>query len=78
VIRPRSWHRWTSICLVACIYLAVALWPQEDASSDGGRGTDPEYRPELLRLLRDTAIRPQLPYPQSVIVPALEQGQWLE
>jgi hypothetical protein len=24
VIRWRSWHRWTAICLLACIYLAVA------------------------------------------------------
>ena len=25
VIRWKSWHRWTAICLLACIYLAVAV-----------------------------------------------------
>ena len=58
MIRWRSWPRWIAICLVAYIYLAVALRPQEDAKLRRDRGTDPDYRPELLRLLRDTVIRP--------------------
>jgi hypothetical protein len=41
VIRWRSWPRWTAICLVAYIYLAVALRPQEDASSDVTAGLIP-------------------------------------
>ena len=36
VIRWKSWHRWTAICLLAYIYLAVAvaLQRQHDAGSD--------------------------------------------
>jgi SRSO17 transposase len=29
VIRWKSWHRWTAICLLACIYLAVAIQRQQ-------------------------------------------------
>jgi SRSO17 transposase len=60
VIRWTSWHRWTAICLVAYIYLAVAvaLQRQEDAGSDLGAGLIPVTVPELLRLLRDTVIPP--------------------
>ena len=60
MIRWRSWHRWTAICLAAYIYLAVAvaLWPQENASSDLAAGLIPITVTELLRLLRDTVIRP--------------------
>ena len=60
VIRWKSWHRWTAICLLAYIYLAVAvaLQRQHDASSDLDAGLVPITVPELLRLLRDTVIPP--------------------
>ena len=47
VIRWRSWHRWTAVCLVAYIYLAVAvaLQRQQDAGLRPGRGADPGHRP---------------------------------
>ena len=60
VIRWKSWHRWTAICLLAYIYLAVAvaLQRQQDAGSDLDAGLIPITVPELLRLLRDTVIPP--------------------
>jgi SRSO17 transposase len=60
VIRWRSWHRWTAVCLLAYIYLAVtvALQRQQEASSDLNAGLIPVTVPELLRLLRDTVIPP--------------------
>jgi SRSO17 transposase len=60
VIRWKSWHRWTALCLLAYIYLAVAvaLQRQEDAGSDLDTGLIPVTVPELLRLLRDTVIPP--------------------
>jgi SRSO17 transposase len=60
VIRWKSWHRWTAICLLAYIYLAVAVagQRQQDASSDLDTGLIPITVPELLRLLRDTVIPP--------------------
>jgi hypothetical protein len=60
VIRWKSWYRWTAICLLACIYLAVAiaLQRQQDASSDPDAGLIPITVPELLRLLRDIVISP--------------------
>ena len=60
VIRWKSWHRWTAICLLAYIYLAVAvaLQRQQDASSDLDAGLIPVTVPELLRLLRDIVIPP--------------------
>ena len=60
VIRWKSWHRWTAICLLAYIYLAVtaAVQRQHDATSDLDAGLIPITIPELLRLLRDTVIPP--------------------
>src|SRR5690348_14724042 len=60
VIRWKSWHRWTAICLLAYIYLAVAVAAQrrQDAGSDLDAGLIPVTAPELLRLLRDTVIPP--------------------
>ena len=60
VIRWKSWHRWTAICLLAYIYLAVAVavQRQQDASSDLDAGLIPITVPELLRLLRDIVIPP--------------------
>jgi SRSO17 transposase len=60
VIRWTSWHRWTALCLLACIYLAVtvAVKHQHDAGSDPDAEMIPVTVPELLRLLRDTVIPP--------------------
>jgi len=60
VIRWRSWHRWTTICLLAYIYLAVAVavQRQHDTGSGLDAGLIPITVPELLRLLRDTVISP--------------------
>jgi SRSO17 transposase len=60
VIRWKSWHRWTTICLLAYIYLAVtvALQRQHEASSGPDAGLIPVTVPEVLRLLRDTVIPP--------------------
>jgi len=60
VIRWRSWHRWTVICLLAYIYLAVAvtMQRQQEASSGPDAGLIPVTVPELLRALRDIVIPP--------------------
>jgi SRSO17 transposase len=60
VIRWRSWHRWTAICLLAYLYLAVAVALQREQDADSGldAGLIPVTVPELLRLLRDTVIPP--------------------
>jgi SRSO17 transposase len=60
VIRWKSWHRWTAICLLAYLYLsvAVALQRQQEASSDPDTGLIPVTVPELVRLLRDAVIAP--------------------
>ena len=59
VIRWKSWHRWTAICLLAYIYLAVAVAAQRqhDAGSDLDAGLIPVTVPELLRLLRILSSR---------------------
>src|SRR5262249_46568250 len=60
VIRWRSWHRWTAICLLAYTYLAVAaaVQRQQDTGADLDAGLIPITVPELLRLVRDTVIPP--------------------
>jgi SRSO17 transposase len=60
VIRWKSWHRWTAICLLAyiCLAVAVAVQRQQGASSDLEAGLTPITVPELLRLLRDIVIPP--------------------
>jgi hypothetical protein len=54
VIRWKSWHRWTAICLLSYLYLAVAvaLQREHDAGSGLDAGLIPVTVPELLRLLR--------------------------
>ena len=58
VIRWKSWHRWTAICLLAYLAVAVAVQRQHDAASGPDTGLIPVTIPELLRLLRDTVIPP--------------------
>jgi len=60
VVRWTSWHRWTAICVLAYLYLAVAvtLQRQHDGASGPDTGLIPVTVPELLRLLRDTVIPP--------------------
>ena len=60
MIRWKSWHRWTAICLLAYIYLAVAVAAQRQHDADCGLDTGliPVTVPELLRLMRDTVIPP--------------------
>jgi hypothetical protein len=58
VIRWRSWHRWTAICLLAYIYLAVATAVHRDRHTDRPIDLIPITIPELVRLLRDTVIPP--------------------
>ncbi len=58
MIRWKSWHRWTAVCLLAYIYLAVAVQREQEASSDLNAGLIPVTVPELLRLLRDIVIPP--------------------
>jgi hypothetical protein len=60
VIPWKSWHRWTAICLLAYIHLAVAvaMQRQHEAGSDLDAGLISVTVPELLRLLRDTVIPP--------------------
>jgi SRSO17 transposase len=57
VIRWRSWHRWSTICLLAYIYLAVTAACR---ASGTGPVTDPSLIPitvpELLRLLRGEVV----------------------
>jgi len=74
VIRWRSWHRWTAICLLAYIYLAVAtaVQRQQDTCSDLDAGLIPITVPELLRLLRDTVI----PSPRRDRAHRLHWSKW--
>jgi hypothetical protein len=60
VIRWKSWHRSTALCLLAYLYLAVAVavQRQHEAGSDLDAGLIPVTVPELLRLLRDIVIPP--------------------
>ncbi len=60
VIRWRSWHRWTAVCLLAYLYLAVAvaLQREQDVGSDPDAGLIPVTILELLPLLRVTVIPP--------------------
>jgi SRSO17 transposase len=52
-----SWHRWTAICLLAYIFLAVAAAFQRTRDEDAGIvGLIPVTIPELLRQLRGTVI----------------------
>jgi SRSO17 transposase len=57
VIRWKSWHRWSTICLLAYIYLAVAAACRANSTSPASDpGLIPVTVPELLRLLRGHII----------------------
>ena len=58
MIRWKSWHRWSAICLLACIYLAVtaATCREGGTGPDSDPGLIPLTIPELLRLLRGAVI----------------------
>ncbi len=58
VIRWRSWHRWSALCLLACMYLAVAVALDRDARAGLVTGLIPVTIPEMLRMLRGTVIPP--------------------
>ncbi len=56
VIRWRSWHRWSALCLLACMYLAVAAALDRHARAGLETGLIPVTIPEMLRMLRGTVI----------------------
>jgi hypothetical protein len=56
VIRWRSWHRWSALCLLAYIYLAVAVAMHRGSPAGPEIGLIPITIPELVRLLRDSVI----------------------
>jgi SRSO17 transposase len=57
VIRWRSWHRWSAICLLAYIYLAVtAAACRSGTGPASDPGLIPVTVPELLRLLRGEVV----------------------
>jgi SRSO17 transposase len=58
VIRWRSWHRWSALCLLAFMYLAVAAALDRDAHAGLETGLIPVTIPEMLRMLRGTVIPP--------------------
>jgi SRSO17 transposase len=60
VTRWTSWHRWTALCLLAYIYLAITAATQRrhDTAAGLDAGLIPVTVPELLRLVRDTVIPP--------------------
>ena len=58
VIRWRSWHRWSALCLLAYIYLAVTVALHRDSHAGPEIDLIPVTIPELVRLLPDTLIPP--------------------
>jgi SRSO17 transposase len=58
VIRWRSWHRWSALCLLVFTYLAVAVALDRDARAGLEIGLIPVTIPEMLRMLRGTVIPP--------------------
>ena len=58
MIRWRSWHCWSALCLLACMYLAVAVALDRDAHAALEIGLIPVTIPEMLRMLRGTVIPP--------------------
>ena len=60
VIRWRSCHRWSALCLLACMYLAVTVALDRDSHAGLETGLIPVTIPEMLRMLRGTVIPPPL------------------
>jgi SRSO17 transposase len=58
VIRWKSWHRWSALCLLAFMYLAVAAALDRDANAGLETGLIPVTIPEMLRMLRGTVVPP--------------------
>jgi len=56
VTRWKSWHRWSALCLLAYIYLAVTAAACRTTGTDPGLDLIPVTIPELLRLLRGVVI----------------------
>lgn len=56
VIRWRSWHRWSALCLLAYIYLAITTCRTASTDLAPDLQLIPLTIPELLRLLRGVAI----------------------
>ena len=71
VIRWRSWHRWTAICLLAYIYLATAaaVQRQHDPSPELDRA-DPHHRPRTAAAAarHRHPTTPARPGPQAALV----------
>ena len=63
MIRWRSWHRWSALCLLAYIYLAVAAASHRDRRPGLETGLIPLTIPELVRLLREHRHPTALPRP---------------
>ena len=61
VTRWRSWHRWTAICLLAYIYLAVAVAMQRQ--HDAGSGLDAGLIPSPFRNCRGSCATPSSHHP---------------
>jgi hypothetical protein len=72
VIRWRSWHRWGTLCLLACIYLAVAAALDRDAHAGREIGLIPVTIPAMLRMLRGTVI----PWPRRDHAHRQHWSQW--
>jgi hypothetical protein len=53
-----SWHRWTVLCLLAYIYLTVALERAQDNETSAAAEMIAITVPELARLLHGTVIPP--------------------
>jgi hypothetical protein len=74
VIRWRSWHRWSALCLLACMYLAAAVAHDRDAHAGLEIGLIPVTIPEMLRMLRGTVIpRPRRDY--ALTTPTASTGR---
>jgi SRSO17 transposase len=74
VIRWRSWHRWSALCLLAYIYLAVTAAACRATGTDASRDLEliPVTIPELLRLLRGVVI----PQPRSDVAHRHRWSAW--
>jgi SRSO17 transposase len=58
VTRWKSWHRWSTLCLLTFMYLAVAAALDRDAHAGLESGLIPVTIPEMLRMLRGTVVPP--------------------